>query len=77
MHRYNKSKRKKGKILKRVLIYGAGDAGTILAKESLTNGNFPYEIVGFIDDNFKKVGTEIYGVKVLGTMAAIKKINFS
>lgn len=38
MHRYNKSKRKKGKILKRALIYGAGDAGTILAKESLTKG---------------------------------------
>lgn len=74
MHRYTKAKRKKGKILKRALIYGAGDAGTILAKESLTNGNFPYEIVGFIDDDFKKVGTEIYGVKVLGTMDAIKKI---
>ncbi|WP_416259587.1 nucleoside-diphosphate sugar epimerase/dehydratase, partial [Fusobacterium varium] len=33
-------------IEKRTLIYGAGEAGAILAKESMTNPIFPYQIVG-------------------------------
>lgn len=72
--RYYKVSKKNGILKKRAIIYGAGEAGAILARESLTAGSFPYEIVGFVDDDFKKVGTEIYKVKVLGTMKAIEKI---
>lgn len=74
LQRYRNGSKRKGKAVKRALIYGAGEAGAILARESFTSPGFPYEIVGFIDDDFKKVGTEIYKVKVLGTMKAIQKI---
>lgn len=68
-------KRNKGEFIEeRVLIYGAGEAGAILAKEALTNNKFPYEIVGFIDDDIKKIDTYIYNIKVLGNRKNIKKI---
>ncbi|WP_291281638.1 nucleoside-diphosphate sugar epimerase/dehydratase, partial [Fusobacterium sp.] len=68
-------KRNKGlAIEERVLIYGAGEAGAVLAKESLMNKNFPYDIVGFIDDDPKKVNTYIYDIKVLGNRGDIKDI---
>ncbi|WP_410208618.1 polysaccharide biosynthesis protein [Fusobacterium sp.] len=74
LQRYLNGNRGKGPVIKRALIYGAGEAGAILARESFTSPVFPYKIVGFIDDDFKKVGTEIYKVKVLGTMKSIQKI---
>ena len=47
-------------------MYGAGEAGAILAQESMTNPIFPYHIVGFLDDDPKKKDTYIYNIKVLG-----------
>lgn len=72
--RYYSTRNKGLAIEKNVLIYGAGEAGAILAKEALTNKQFPYEIVGFIDDDTKKIGTYIYNVKVLGNKNSIKEI---
>lgn len=56
------------------LVYGAGEAGVILAKESSSNANFPYKIVGFIDDDLRKKGTYIYETKVLGGGEELAKI---
>jgi FlaA1/EpsC-like NDP-sugar epimerase len=49
---------------KRVILYGAGRAGILLLKELLNHGDF--EVVGFVDDDAKKVGAVIMGTKVLG-----------
>ena len=57
-----------------VLIYGAGEAGVLLVKESRINPNFPYRIVGFLDDNPNKKGGKVYGLKVLGGLEDVKKI---
>ena len=38
----------------RVLIYGAGEAGVLLVKEAGVNPNFPYNIIGFLDDSINK-----------------------
>ena len=62
------------KEITRTLIYGAGEAGAILARESMTNPYFPYELVGFIDDDIKKIGSEIYNIKVLGNKDSLEMI---
>ena len=57
-----------------VLIYGAGESGVLLVKESRINPNFPYRIVGFLDDNPNKKGGKVYGIKVLGGLEDVGKI---
>jgi len=48
----------------RILLVGAGQAGVRLAKEMEANSQT--ELVGFLDDDFRKVGAVINGVRVLG-----------
>lgn len=51
---------------KRALIYGAGDAGVLLAREMRQNAAVSYTLAGFIDDDTKKKGVRLQGVRVLG-----------
>ena len=57
-----------------VLIYGAGEAGVLLVKESRINPNFSYRIVGFLDDNPNKKGGKVYGLKVLGGLEDVEQV---
>ena len=57
-----------------VLIYGAGESGVLLVKESRINPNFPYKIVGFLDDNPNKKGGKVYGLKVLGGLEDVEQV---
>ena len=59
---------------KKVLIFGAGDAGARIVGEILTNRDHCYLPVGFVDDDSTKVGRRIHGVPVLGARADLRRI---
>lgn len=48
----------------RVLIYGAGDSGMITYEALVTDVKSNLEVIGFIDDNQKKVGKKINLIEV-------------
>lgn len=44
-------KKRKSNTSKRILIYGAGDSGALIAEEISTNPSYNSYVVGFVDDN--------------------------
>ncbi len=59
---------------KRILIYGAGDGGELLARELLNNRELGLTPVGFVDDDPSKHGRMIHGLRVLGPLERIKDV---
>jgi exopolysaccharide biosynthesis polyprenyl glycosylphosphotransferase len=54
------------RFMRRVLLVGAGETGSIILK--IVNDLYPnpFILVGIIDDDPQKIGSEIYGNKVFG-----------
>lgn len=59
---------------KRVIVYGAGEMGVNLIREAKINKEFQYNILGFVDDDSKKRGIYVNGVKVLGNIDELEEI---
>jgi FlaA1/EpsC-like NDP-sugar epimerase len=53
---------------RRVLVVGAGDAGTLVVREMQRNPQLSLEPVGYLDDDPEKRGKRIYGINVLGVL---------
>jgi len=51
---------------RRILIYGAGEAGMMLLREIRGNFRLGYHVAGFLDDDPQKTGAHLLGVPVLG-----------
>jgi len=67
---YNKSKKVTDQ--KKLLIYGAGELGVFLKKSISTQYQDEYKLVAFLDDDKKKIGRFIGGVKVIDASKDIK-----
>ncbi len=57
---------KKFKVSKNVLIYGAGESGILTYNALTSHSGSNARVVGYIDDDIKKVGKNINGIKVYG-----------
>lgn len=63
-----------GSTQKRVLIVGAGDAGEMLAREIEHRPQLGMKVVGFIDDQHAKWGSQIRGIKVHGPITDVASL---
>lgn len=59
---------------RRVLIIGAGKAGTELSYEIVRSDPKPFNLIGFIDDDPLKLNTRIHGTPVLGNYLTMESI---
>jgi len=55
----------------RVLVYGAGDGGTLVLREVLARDGGDVRMLGFIDDDPRKAGIRVQGFPVLGGYSAL------
>src|SRR5688572_207892 len=59
---------------RRVIIYGAGDAGELLVRDIRQNARFQANPIAFVDDDPRKLGERIHGVPVIGSRAQLPEI---
>jgi len=59
---------------KNVLILGAAKTGTLICQSLKKNKFLGYQVTGFLDDDEKKTGTSVLGIKVLGRIENIREI---
>lgn len=65
-HQLNRLRRAQHTQNRRVLIFGAGDAGALLARELIRHPELGFFVVGFLDDDVAKLGFQVAGKPVLG-----------
>jgi exopolysaccharide biosynthesis polyprenyl glycosylphosphotransferase len=64
-------------LSRRVLVIGAGVAGTLLAEEINSRkelGEYAYSLVGFVDDDPDKCGETVAGAPVLGPSTKVRDL---
>ncbi|MCS6806079.1 MAG: hypothetical protein RMM98_13100 [Acidobacteriota bacterium] len=59
---------------KPVLIYGAGNSGDLLIREILNNDEYDYAPVGFIEDDARKIGHFIHGLRIFDSREVPKLV---
>jgi FlaA1/EpsC-like NDP-sugar epimerase len=66
--------RSRSGVRKRTLIVGAGSAGDLLHRDLLRSEEHVYDVVGFVDDDPRKLGQWIGGRPVLGSLDRLPEI---
>ncbi|HVT57223.1 MAG TPA: undecaprenyl-phosphate glucose phosphotransferase [Thermoanaerobaculia bacterium] len=63
-----------GHNLQRILVIGAGALGREITQKILAHREMGFEVVGFLDDDPGKAGSEVCGVPVLGTLRQAEEV---
>jgi len=63
-----------GQNRKNALIIGAGDTGELVIREFIRRPDLGFRPAGFIDEDARKLGMRIHGIKVLGNMSQLSQI---
>jgi FlaA1/EpsC-like NDP-sugar epimerase len=66
--------KKENKIIN-VLLIGAGKTGDKISRDLLTSYKSQYKIIGFVDDDPKKIGQMLHGIKILCKVSEIKNLS--
>lgn len=66
--------RSSGHNVQRILVVGAGLLGREITTKILAHRELGFEVVGFLDDDPGKAGTQICGVPVLGTTRQAEEV---
>jgi sugar transferase (PEP-CTERM system associated) len=61
-------------LRERILIVGTDQAAQTVARQVLAQRDFPYEIVGFIDDDAHRIGESVVNPRIVGTPADIEQL---
>ena len=61
-------------IRKDIILIGAGDTGQNIIRQTLQKSSSPIRVVGLIDDNQDKIGSEVHGVPVIATTAGLNDL---
>jgi FlaA1/EpsC-like NDP-sugar epimerase len=59
---------------KRILIFGAGDAGALAYRAIMVDKESAFEVVGFLDDDPAKQHKTLYGKKILGNRYGLQML---
>jgi FlaA1/EpsC-like NDP-sugar epimerase len=59
---------------KRILIYGAGDAGEMIARDIVHDRGHNFNLVGFIDDDTTKMRKSLHGKPIFGGINVVRDI---
>jgi FlaA1/EpsC-like NDP-sugar epimerase len=73
-HPQEVTSQKQNKFKQRALIFGAGDAGTMIVREIRANPTVELEPIAFLDDDASKKGSYIHNLPVLGDRHALAEV---
>jgi len=59
---------------RRMLIVGAGESGEMLARQILNHPDFHSRVMGFLDDDPRKINRTIHGLKVFGSIGKLPSV---
>ena len=65
------------KAASRVVIYGAGDGGSLVVRELMKSQDARYKILGFVDDDTRKQRMRVQGYPVLGGYGSLASLVIS
>lgn len=71
---YDDQRRSRQEGSRRTVIVGAGSAGDLLLRDLMRSTEHHYLIVGFVDDDRRKIGTSLGGRPVLGAIEKLPEI---